>query len=309
MKAEHTPLAAPSPAEEPAHGPPLTIVTCSNRADRVVAGARRVTAAAGPHDHAVVVWDERPDRLTSDARQILAELGVVVIDNGRNTGLSHSRNVALDRRATDHLVFVDDDVEMPAATVEALRAAFADGATVVGCRITARFPRSLPWWISEGQIHYLAVHPRRSLPVIWGACFAFDARTATRQGLTFDPRLGRTGRRLESGDDTTFLASLTSEGGRATFLERESVTHVIDEDRLSFAYIARRAFWQGRSEFRRSNSVAGFRKEATRALHQDVAAPRRFALAGVYLGLVGIGIAFEAFRWATSPGSRRAVSS
>lgn len=308
MTADLTPGDPFSDAGENEHRPQLTIVTCSNRSDRVLEAARGVAKAAGPEDHTLVVWDDVPSGLASDARRILDEIGVAVIDNGCNAGLSHSRNVAMASRRTNHVVFVDDDVELSKTTVGALRAALADGATVVGCRIIARLSRPLPWWISEGQVHYLAVHPRRSPPVIWGACFGFDAREADRLSIRFDHRLGRTGRRLESGDDTTFVATLASAGGQAIFLDDVSAVHVIDEERLSFTFMARRAFWQGRSEFRRQNSVGGFRKEAVRALHGDVGVAWRFGLAAIYLGLVGAGIALEGVLHVTRPRTWRGVS-
>lgn len=91
-----------------------------------------------------------------------------------------------------------------------------------------------------------------------------DAAFAQRERLRSDTRLGRTGHRLESGDDTTFIAAMKSAGAHEAVLDDVRVVHDVDAGRFTLHYILRRAYWQGRSEVRRGQPVAGLRKEWNR---------------------------------------------
>ncbi|MPZ66980.1 MAG: glycosyltransferase [Pseudonocardiaceae bacterium] len=190
--------------------------------------------------------------------------GGLVRFHGERRGLSAARNSVLAAWPVSNIVFVDDDTELNREAITAARAAFSDGAHVVGARLV---PPELPvrwsWHFTPGQMHLVGWHPPGEAPRTWGAFMGIDARFAHRNGLRFDARLGRTGRRLESGDDTSFVAAMKAAGARETILAT-AVVHNVDPERFRVRYLARRAYWQGRSEIRRAQPVAGLRKEWAR---------------------------------------------
>lgn len=191
--------------------------------------------------------------------------GGIVAFHGEPRGLSAARNSVLDAWPDRHVVFLDDDAELNAEAVTAARAAFDAGAHVVGARLVPPDrPVRWSWRFTVGQMHLVGWHPPGWAPRTWGAFMGIDAAFAHRNGLRFDPRLGRTGRRLESGDDTSFVAAMRKAGARETVLASVHVVHDVSADRFTLRYLVRRAYWQGRSEVRRGQPLAGLRKEWSR---------------------------------------------
>ena len=271
----------------------ITLVVCTSRVERywehIVANRR----ALGPHDVALCVVDS----VLQDPSGVLDELeaaGVVAVCHGCNLGLSASRNRALSLCQTRYLLFVDDDATITAEAIGAIRTAFADGAGVVGTRLSSPSGlRVARWFLSYGQYHYLALHrPDRPISA-WGACMGVDMSQVRRHGLAFRHELGRRGEQLESGDDTAFLRALAEAGARVRLLGDVVCTHHIAAERLRFSYLLRRAWWQGRSEVRRSNCAAGFLKELRRNLDAAATSPLRLFVGLIYTGAVAAGVVVE----------------
>lgn len=122
---------------------------------------------------------------------------------------------------------------------------------------------------------------------------AFDVELARRHGFTFDAGLGRRGRGLQSGDDSTFVRRLVAVGGRVATVEDAHVLHQIGADRLRLGYLLRRAFWQGRSEVRRNDARAGLRKEWRRLADRSVPPHKRIVLVPMFLVAVTAGVLWE----------------
>jgi glycosyltransferase involved in cell wall biosynthesis len=190
----------------------LTVAICACRADNLRAHLRGAASSIDVIDPLIVVFDGTESDLGTELRCLIQSVNAMLVVNGANRGLSYSRNVVLDICQTDHLLFIDDDVLLTKSALSAIRSALAGGFPIVGMRLLLPSYVELPWFISAGQLHYLAVHaPWEGRP--WGACMAFDVRLARRTGARFRPELGRRGGRLECGDDTTFLESLRRMGG------------------------------------------------------------------------------------------------
>lgn len=265
----------------------------------------RLLVATASGDEVILVADLDPDPATARVLDALGDLGVRVLRNGENRGLSYSRNRALDNCSHRHLVFVDDDLDLPAATMEAVRNAVADGAAIVGVWLAPSFERPVPWWLTGGQYHYLGVHHHVAQAKTWGACMAIDVELARENALRFQDRLGRRGSGLQSGDDTMFLAELRAAGASERFLEDTVAVHRVTRSRTSPAYLLRRAWWQGRSEVRRMNARRAVGKEWRRGTGPGPAAAsplRRYVLATVYVTAVLAGMVTE---WAWSAARRR----
>lgn len=273
---------------------PLTVAICSNRPEMLATGREALLAALAARDRLVVVLDTVGSPAVERLVHALEASGADVIVNGHNAGLAHSRNVAMAAVPTRHLVFIDDDVIIDQLVLDRVRDELANGADVVGVRIVGSFPtRRLPWFVTDGQLHYLAVHSAARPVSVWGACMAFDVEMARRHGFTFDAGLGRRGRGLQSGDDSTFVRRLVAAGGRVATVDDAHVLHQIGGDRLRLGYLLRRAFWQGRSEVRRRDARAGLRKEWRRLADRSVPPQKRLVLAPMFLTAVAAGVLWE----------------
>ena len=269
----------------------LTITICSNRPAQLCAAVERLAGSLSPSDHLLVIVDLPED---ADDFHLIGTIGahsrMRVLRNGANLGLSHSRNRALAEVATRHLVFLDDDITPTPDALDRLRHALAAGAHVAGTRITADLQgQSWPWFLTRGQLHYLGCHDPVGPATIWGGCFALDVEYARLLAVTFDERLGRTARTLNSAEDTTFVRELTLRGAAAAILHDTEVTHQIPAHRLRMAYLLRRAYWQGRSETRRGTPIGGLRKEWRRNRATGTLRGPRLVLPLLYTGAVGLG--------------------
>jgi hypothetical protein len=204
-------------------------------------------------------------------------------------------------------VFIDDDVALFSATVEGIRNGFRRGFGIVGVRV--RGPEAglaLPWYISEGQLHYLSIHNER-VTSTWGACMAMSLPGVRERNLTFREDLGRLGRKLSSGEDTSFLSTLRKSGVKELFLSDVFVNHNIDVERLELGYMARRAYWQGRTELLRNNVTGGIRKELGRNWNTaTVGLARRLVLTAFYGSCVVAGIVHGWFASTVGPNRQSA---
>ncbi len=275
----------------------FVVAICTNRLDDLKARWRQTIGllAAGEF---VVVLDMPPSAdAAAIAAQIRAEGGDVIM-HGSTRGLSAARNAVLDACPRHTVLFIDDDALLDRMAVDAVRAAFDAGAHVVGARLVPPgHQRVWPWFFGPGQMHLVGWHAPAGDMKTWGACMGVDAAFAHDHGLRFDERLGRTGRRLESGDDTTFVAAMKARGARESLLSDVRVVHDVDRGRLSLRYLSRRSYWQGRSEVRRGQPAAGLSKEWRR--HRTGRGGTVLALG--YLAAFGVGLAHEAIRPTRQP--------
>jgi hypothetical protein len=273
----------------------LSFAVCSNRPHNF-SNVGHLVNVVGDDDEVILVADLQPKPAESMLLADLSTRGVGVMSNGSNRGLSYSRNRALAKCRHRHLVYVDDDISLVSDTVEAIREAVSAGAGIVGVWLQPRFSAPRPWWLTGGQYHYLGVHHALSHAKTWGACMAVDVDLARTANITFREELGRRGKSLQSGDDTTFLNELRAAGAVERFLADAVAYHEVSLGRIRPGYLLRRAWWQGRSEVRRSSAMTSLGKEWRRgvAAGPDAAGTGlRYALASVYTGAVASGIATE----------------
>jgi glycosyltransferase involved in cell wall biosynthesis len=247
-------------------------------------------------DEVILVVDLPHDNYDADTITTLTDAGIRVVLNGDNRGLSYSRNRAMCESTNRMVVFVDDDVILNGATVDAIRSAADAGAHIVGVWLQPVFITSVPWFLTGGQYHYLGAHHTREKARTWGACMAIDVGLAKDHSLRFRDDLGRRGGCLQSGDDTTFIAELQSVGARHIFLDDAVARHQVLPERATLSYLVRRAWWQGRSEVRRGSAVPAISKEWGRALAVGPASaslPKRVLLALAFSTAFIVGIAWE----------------
>jgi hypothetical protein len=252
-------------------------------------------SSLGMSDRLIIVVDLPHDANVAELAAELDRPQVEVIIIGTNCGLSHCRNVVMDLVAPAPVVFLDDDVRISPDAVRHIRDAFHSGAFVVGARLgPPAYILPLPWYMTEGQLHLMGVHSDHAPAKTWGACMGIDTGFAAAHGLRFAPKLGRRGRGLESGDDTSFVAAMKELGAVEHIVEQPAVLHEVNINRRSARYLLRRAFWQGRSEVRRAQTVAGLAKEWNR-YRRYARARHAFLIACVYISAVFAGVVAEQF--------------
>jgi hypothetical protein len=269
--------------------PPLTLGICTNRLDRVDICCKANLGLLEPNDHCVIVLDAAPSPKT---HFILKQWGCIakVLVNDCNRGLSYSRNLIVSESPTSHVLFIDDDILLNTEVITGFREAFAAGNQVVGVQIQAPPAVRLPWYMTAGQLHYLGVHGGPGPHRTWGACMGFDVSFVRAHQLTFRQALGRFGGQLASGEDTTFVGEMKRLGAREAFLNELRVTHDFEPNRLNANYLARRAYWQGRSEVRRRGIRTGITKEWRRFTGHHVEGVLKYPLAVAYMGAFGLGV-------------------
>ena len=284
-------------ASEQGNSRALTLAICSNRPANLHQYFEGYIGILQPSDGLLIVLDAQENVAVRNLTAAFESIGASVLVNGKNLGLSASRNIAMDHCPTDYLIFIDDDVVLTKSVVESIRRELEGGAEIVGVRINGPIEGlKTPWYISDGQLHYLGIHnPSSVMHNTWGACMGLNRLFVKSTGIRFRDELGRKGRDLQCGDDTTFVRDLKEQGAREVFLNQVYAIHNIHTDRLSLTYMLRRAYWQGRSEVRRMDSLNGVRKEWGRFLDSDAGLSKRAFLASVYLISVALGILRESF--------------
>jgi GT2 family glycosyltransferase len=265
----------------------MTVCVCSARPECVATNVHAWRAALGAYDELLLVLDGLPP-----GERDIGARAARVVTTGRARGLSAARSVGLREARSPRVVFLDDDAVVSRETLESMRRAFDDGAQAVGVRLIAQFERSRPKYMTDGLLHYVGVHVARTYGSVWGACFGVERDFAHAHGIAFRTDLGRRGRQLQSGDDTTFVRQVRDCGGRVTFLAGSTATHQVSNHKLSLAYLLRRAWWQGRSEVRRDDALRGVIKELERLFHGS-RAPVRAVVVLVFGSAVTAGAAFE----------------
>ena len=273
----------------------ITIATCSNKSEMLVKYIEQnITIAKQVDAKFVVIFDESPSEADQAFLDHLHSIGARIYTNGSNRGLSYSRNIALQECDTKYLLFLDDDVTYSFDALYSIRQAL-ESFDIVGTRILGPpEEKKLPIYMTEGQLHYLAIHnPLEVINRPWGACFAFNNRLARRNNITFRIELGRKGDGLQSGDDTTFISDLQNQGALVCVLNDIAVIHHIDQNRWSLAYLLRRVFWQGRSERRRANVRPALVKEWRRYSNTQAPFFQKWSLAVLYFAVLISGIVYE----------------
>jgi hypothetical protein len=134
-------------------------------------------------------------------------------------------------------------------------------------------------------------------PITLCVCSAYPA--LVRENLA-TPDLGRRRRRLESGDDSTFIRQLRESGGVVAFLPDAPAIHTVRPEKATVRYVLRRAWWQGRSGVRRDDWRAGLTKEIRRSWQGAWTLAGRSFATSCNIAVVA-GIAAElAMRWCTT---------
>lgn len=217
--------------------------------DALAAGAAR---AATPVAVILVV----DNSLAADALQVMSPAGFPVpvrVIREPVTGASSARNRGLGAATTDLVVFVDDDVEIIGAWLDALVAPFRseDVVAVVGpIALECTGPR--PGWLTRSlEVWYSALHHGATTRPLDASEYGWSANLAVRRAAAadiggFDARLGP-GTGAAFNDDVDFVDRLRSDGAQIVYAADAPVNHRVGPDRLRLRWLTKRGYRQGRA--------------------------------------------------------------
>ena len=216
-----------------------------------------------PHFETVFVGEKLP-QLCDRVSEYAARLGMSNFRaefNDGAPGLSHARNLGVERSSGQIAAFIDDDALARPDWLENVVRALTEHPEAIGVTGPAYplwasdslrwFPEEFFWILScptPGWTGHRRVGPIRNA---WGMNMAF--RREAFDYCRFSPAFvgGNQGAADGSktgllGDETEFCLRLTGESGRSILYSPDvQVLHKVYEHRLSGRFIRRRAFWEG----------------------------------------------------------------
>jgi glycosyltransferase involved in cell wall biosynthesis len=254
----------------PSGGTDLTILICTyNRAQLLEGALEAVSRQRAPDGYR---WDVLiVDNNSNDATRLVVErfrqtarVPVTYLFEGRQ-GKCHALNSGVSAARGRLVAFTDDDCRPTPSWIADLSTAFARwGSDGIGGRILPEWTQPPPDWLaSEPHLHdALALltdtEPRkvgmgdreRTHGIrIWGSNMAFRRSLFDVVG-TFDPRLGRSGKKKYAGEETEFVKRAVTAGRTIVFDPTPVVTHIVGPDRMVKGYFRRHAFDAGESQAR-----------------------------------------------------------
>lgn len=204
--------------------------------------------AAGQKGAEVLVVASPADEPTVRAMESLSEMSMrwrLVLE--AVPGLSAARNRGIRESTSEFVVFLDDDVEVEPAWLDALMEPFQSESTeVVGGRV---LPHGVPMpdWLPSKMEGLFSVFDRgevaHEVPTVLGCNFAVRRRAFDRYGL-FDVGLGRRGRVLLGNEENDFCRRVKRSGGRIRYSPRALVYHKV-ADRMTEEFALKMAYSMG----------------------------------------------------------------
>ncbi len=213
-------------------------------------------------------------------------------------GKSHAIARGLADAGGDILVFTDDDVNVGAGWLDAIRIAMADPAVALaGGPVVARWESTVPRWIRAARDR----HPRLGAPIALldygnravplGSRTLLGANLAVRRDVFtslggFPTHLGKLRGTLLSGEDHELCRRVQAAGFRAMYFPDAPVYHWVPENRARVSYFLRWFFWSGVTHAIMDGDGAATSARAIGRVPLYLARRLAFASAGMLAGLI-----------------------
>ncbi len=245
-------------------------------------------------------------------------IGVRVLENEHEKGLSGGKNTALDHAKGSFVAFLDDDGAAEPRWIERLRAHFENESVVsVGSRVDPLWSNKPSWFPEEfGWVFGCSYRgqPTTSAEVrnTFGGASMFRLSAAREVG-SFSSDLGRKATGLGGGEETEYSIRLARITGGTLIYEPDTwIDHHVPASRANWRYFTRRCWGEGASKAvlsdmaedslgtERSYVVStlprGILRHLGAALRGDVAGVGRAAAIVVGTGATGAAYAIGHFR-------------
>jgi glycosyltransferase involved in cell wall biosynthesis len=232
--------------------PRLTVAICTwNRSALLQQTLERMTQLADPPGgpwELLVINNNSTDETEAVVSRFASRLPLRSVLES-TPGLSHARNRAVAEARGEYLLFTDDDVLVDPGWLIAYDAAFrADPvASQFGGPVDPWFEGTPPKWLADAFPQVAAAYAaidHGAAPIaldddhlVFGANIA--ARTSDLRRYRFDPRLGRTGNNMLSGEETTLFSAMRRDGLTGRWVPTARVRHFIPRERQTLGYLRR----------------------------------------------------------------------
>ncbi len=237
----------------------LTIAICTRDRAPILSEALahlRAEIGEAPEGVEVLLVDNGSTDATPDVASALADWPAFRAIHENTPGLSHARNRALAESDADWVAFLDDDAFVWAGWLDELRASAAQpGVGLVGGPMEPRYEVPPPRWFDRAASRrtFGDEGPMPDLHARFG--FTGANMAADRQKMLdvggFDPDLGMIGTQLGLGEETDLAAKLFDRFGNVTwYAPRMGIDHLEPERKQHAAYVAERAWVNGRQTWR-----------------------------------------------------------
>lgn len=229
----------------------VSVCICShNRADLLHQTLCRLAEAHRPADvrfEVVVVDNCSTDRTAEVLKQAADALPITAVRE-ETLGLSHARNAAVRAATGDLLLWTDDDVLVGSSWIESYVRAAMDYPDVAffGGPVDPWFEGNPPSWLRPSMPALQYAYAIRDLPPdttdLGRTSLPFGANFATRSSLhlrlSFNPELGRVGRRDGClSEESFFLKRALDLGYAGRWVPDSRVAHFIPKDRQTLRYL------------------------------------------------------------------------
>lgn len=231
-------------------GPDVTItLTRYAEPDELVAQAIEGALAQEGVTGEILFFDQNLTSTLSSEDFAPGHLELKIV-RGPMRSLSDARNAAIEGAAHDTILFLDSDAVPQSNWARVMADALCDpDCAVVGSRIEPGWPAPAPAFAKArvllDQYSLLDLgRERRVVNKVVGAGFGMD-RAKLPQGFHFDPELGRRDGRLFGGEESDFCKRAQGLGFQVHYCGEAAVTHLIQPERMSWRWIARRMIYAG----------------------------------------------------------------
>ncbi len=201
----------------------------------------------------IVVDNASQDDTPGVVEAAKARLADLISLQEERLGLSHARNTGIARARGEFIAFLDDDAAPQPDWLQKLERCFTDPRVAcVGGRVMPVWQKLAGWpdWLHNRLIGYFTVidYPKfRQLRYPFcpaGTNVAFRKTVFAEVG-TFNPRLGRTGDSLLSGEEADLCVAIDQAGYRIVYTPEAVVRHRVHENRLTREWVLQRSHWGG----------------------------------------------------------------
>ncbi|MEO0464913.1 MAG: glycosyltransferase [Pseudomonadota bacterium] len=165
-------------------------------------------------------------------------------------GLSHARNLGLERAENDIVLFIDPDaIAEPDWAARMAQALSQPGAAIAGSRILPRWRGREPF-IARAKIvrdqYSLLDWGTKTKPAhrVVGAGFGVRKSAAPSQ-MYFDTGLGRRDGKLFSGEESDLCARVSESGAAIVYEGKALVHHQILPERQKLSWVLKRLYYAG----------------------------------------------------------------
>lgn len=177
-----------------------------------------------------------------------------------NQGLSYSRNKGAKKATGDVVAFIDDDAVADREWVEELARCYWDGAIAVGGKLLPLWSSKKPFWFPEefywmiGATHKGFAEKKEEVRNTFGSNLSFRKEVFEALG-GFREDTGMKGGGQLQGAETELCDRMRREYGQGVMYNPNAVVyHNVFSNRLKLGFLLRRAYWQGVSKHRMSET-------------------------------------------------------